>query len=542
MNNWFRDLPIRSKLSLLMLLTITIVLIITRVALLLYEQEEYRDSMIRDMTVICDMAAYNDAPALEFDDANDAATNLHVLAKAARVTGACIYDGTDGSIFASYERSGSGVKFPAKPPPDGAVFTESHLSVSRPVLAPTGRRIGTIHLQADLEGLRERVRLHVVLGVVVLLVSGLLTLVLAAIFQRSITAPIRELAETARGISERKDYTVRAVRRSNDETGRLTDAFNLMLDEIEGGQGALQRANQTLRAQAAQLTESAGVLLAQARRMLDFSSQVAAIASGTAAAVEQASRTVGEVRQTAQVTNQKARLVAENAQRAVQISASGSRSTEETAAGMKRIRHQMDSIGASMAHLSEQTQAIGEIITTVDDIAAQSNLLAVNAAIEAAKAGEQGRGFGVVAQEVRTLAEQSKQATMQVRNILHEITRATGAAVAATEQGGKAVEAGVEQSAQAGASIQVLAASVSESAQSASQIAASSQQQYAGMDQVAAAMESIRHASEQNVLSARQVEAAARELNDVGQKLRELVDRSTAAEPAPRRTEPGLRQ
>src|SRR4030067_173625 len=109
---------------------------------------------------------------------------------------------------------------------------------------------------------------------------------------------------------------------------------------------------------------------------------------------------------------------------------------------MHRIQEQMESIAQSIVRLSEQGQAIGEIIATVNDLAEQSNMLAVNAAIEAAKAGEQGKGFAVVAQEVKSLAEQSKQATAQVRTILGDIQKATSGAVMATEQGSKAGETG----------------------------------------------------------------------------------------------------
>jgi methyl-accepting chemotaxis protein len=177
-----------------------------------------------------------------------------------------------------------------------------------------------------------------------------------------------------------------------------------------------------------------------------------------------------------------------------------------------------------MMRLSEQTQTIGQIIATVEDLAAQSNLLAVNAAIEAAKAGEQGKGFAVVAQEVKSLAEQSRQATERVRTILGDIQKATTAAVMAAEQGGKAVEAGVQQTEVAGESIGLLAGSVAEAAQAATQIAASSQQQLVGMDQVAGAMENIKLASTQNVASARQLETSARNLNELGQRLRQLVE------------------
>ncbi|UUZ73924.1 methyl-accepting chemotaxis protein [Polaromonas sp. P1(28)-8] len=183
----------------------------------------------------------------------------------------------------------------------------------------------------------------------------------------------------------------------------------------------------------------------------------------------------------------------------------------------------MEAIAVSMTRLSEQSQAIGRIMATVEDLAAQSNLLAVNAAIEAARAGEHGKGFGVVAQEVKSLAEQSRQATNQVRTILGDIQKATIAAVLATEQGNKAVEAGSRQSEVAGASIQALAGSVTEAAQAATQIAASSQQQLVGVDQVAGAMESIRQASTQNVAGARQLEVAARNLDELGQRLKQMV-------------------
>jgi methyl-accepting chemotaxis protein len=128
-----------------------------------------------------------------------------------------------------------------------------------------------------------------------------------------------------------------------------------------------------------------------------------------------------------------------------------------------------------------------------------------------------------VAQEVKSLADQSRQATAQVRAILGDIQKATSAAVLATEQGNRAVEAGVKQSAETGESIRLLAESIMEAAQAATQIAASSQQQMVGMDQVALAMENIKQASMQNVAGARQAEIAAHDLNELGQKLNHLI-------------------
>jgi methyl-accepting chemotaxis protein len=275
-----------------------------------------------------------------------------------------------------------------------------------------------------------------------------------------------------------------------------------------------------------QTREVAGHLSGAATEILAAAGQLSTTATETATAMTETTTTVEEVRQTSQVASEKARQVAESAQKTAQISQTGKQSTEATLAGMNRIRQQMEAIADSMLRLSEQSQQIGQIVASVEDLAAQSNLLAVNAAIEAAKAGEQGKGFAVVAQEIRNLAEQSKQATRQVRAILTDIQKATSSAVMATEQGSKAVEAGVKQSAQAGDSIQALAGSVVESAEAATQIATTTRQQLAGMDQVASAMESIKQAGAQNVASAKQMETSARSLNDLGQKLRELTEKA----------------
>ncbi len=283
-----------------------------------------------------------------------------------------------------------------------------------------------------------------------------------------------------------------------------------------------------LRSLTNEISEAVNVLGSASSEIVASTSQLAASATETATAVTQTTTTVEEVKQTAQVSSQKAKSVSDSAQKSANISQAGRKSTAETVESMKRIRQQMESIADGMVHLSEQTQTIGQITATVDDIAAQSNLLAVNAAIEAARAGEQGKGFAVVAQEVKNLAEQSKQATRQVRSILTDIQKATSTAVLATEQGAKAVEAGVKQSAQAGESIQALTSSVTESAQAATQIAASSQQQLIGVDQVASAMESIKQTTAQNVASAKQLETSARGLNELGQKLKELVERYKA--------------
>ena len=368
------------------------------------------------------------------------------------------------------------------------------------------------------------------------------------VITRNIAAPLKEVSEAAQRIAA-GDLSVDLVADGRrDEVGVLTQTFSRMTrslkqmsevaKQIAKGDLTVEPTPQSekdvlgnaflamvgdLRKALREISEGVDVLGASASEILATTKQVTTGAAETATSVTETTTTVEEVKQTAVVSSQKAKRVSESAQNVAQIAQAGRKSVDGTIEEMTRMRRQMDLIAESIVRLSEQSQMIGEIVATVNDLADQSNLLAVNAAIEAAKAGEQGKGFAVVAQEVRSLAEQSKKATVQVRTILGDIQKATNGAVLATEQGAKAVEAGVKQATQSEDSVKALAESVTEASQAATQIAASSQQQLLGMDQVASAMENIKIATTQNIAGAQQSEAAAQNLQDLGQKLKHLV-------------------
>lgn len=319
---------------------------------------------------------------------------------------------------------------------------------------------------------------------------------------------ISGMAAAASGVAA-GDLTVKVVPRSEKDV--LGNALVRMVDD--------------LRSAARAMMEGVNVLASSAGEISASISQFTSTAAETAVSVNETTATMEEVKHTAQVASQKASYTSETAQKAVQVSQAGRKSVEDMVEGMNRIREKMETMAESIVRLSEQGQAIGEIIATVDDLAEQSNLLAVNASIEAAKAGEQGRGFAVVAQEIKSLALQSKQATAQVRAILNDIQKATSAAVIATEQGGKTVEGVVRQSDDAVQSIRTMAGAINETAQALAQIAATAQQQYIGMDQASLAMENITQASSQSVEGARQLESAARDLGELGQRLKRMVER-----------------
>ncbi len=257
--------------------------------------------------------------------------------------------------------------------------------------------------------------------------------------------------------------------------------------------------------------------------ILSATAQMAAGAAEHGSAVAQTTATVNEVQHISRQAAEGTESIAQNARTAKATMARGQKAVGSTIQSMEKVRLQVEEVAEHILNLAEQTQAIGDIIGSVNEVAEQTNLLALNAGIEASRAGEAGRGFTIVATEVRQLAAQSRDATRQVEKILGDIQKATNGLVLATEESSKSVYAAVGITNDTGGAIQELSQVIAEAGQLGSQAAAASHQQYNGMTQIQQAMEDIEEVARQNLASSRQVEQAAFDLNKISQQLRELV-------------------
>jgi methyl-accepting chemotaxis protein len=273
-----------------------------------------------------------------------------------------------------------------------------------------------------------------------------------------------------------------------------------------------------------QIRDASTNLSSATSEILAATTQQASGANEQSAAITQTTTTVDQVKVIAEQLVERGQEVADISQRTVKVSLAGQNTVHETIEGMNRIRERVESIAKNIIALSEQTLQIKEIIATVDDIAAQSNMLALNASVEAAHAGEQGKGFAAVAVEVRNLARQSQQATTQVRAILSQVQKGISDTATTTEGSTKVVEEGMQLAVQTQETIGQLAAVIDESAQMAMQMVAGGRQQASGVEQIAVAMQNINQATAQNLSSTRQTEDAAQNLNTLARSLTETVE------------------
>ncbi|NOQ36380.1 MAG: HAMP domain-containing protein [Methylococcaceae bacterium] len=300
---------------------------------------------------------------------------------------------------------------------------------------------------------------------------------------------------------------------SNEEMAALSFNLNQMIKSLaeitlEINQATLQMSSSIPEVNAALIAQSTG-------------------ATEQVSVVNVASNTLNNIKTTSGETLKKASFLTELANKASLQSERGQQAIHESILGMDAITNKVEAVANSILDLSNKTQQISEITDVVDEIASQSKMLALNASIEAVKAGDAGLGFSVVAEEIRSLAEQSKESTAQVKTILQDIMESTNRAVMVTEDGTKQVSSGVILVQEAGEIIGQLDNVVKQTAQNSHEISEVVIQEAVEIEQIVQAMNDISTVANNAVLAIKQTEEAMKDLTTVSGKLKEQANRYT---------------
>ncbi len=335
------------------------------------------------------------------------------------------------------------------------------------------------------------------------LMAGMVLLIVVltyALLRAMVLKPIHEMAAISKDIAQGEgDLTKRVPVHGTDEIATLGSYFNQFIEKLQGMIGKV-----------AHVTDKV------ASASVELSATAEEISKGTDTLIEEMNATVSQV---AQNSGKAATL----AQETVKTAKDGGSVVSDTISGMQQLSDAVSSSATIIAELGKSSDQIGEIVRVIEDIADQTNLLALNAAIEAARAGEQGRGFAVVADEVRKLAERTTKATKEIGDMIRQIQQDTRGAVESMQQGTVKVTSGVDLVNRTGEALSRIVEMVSESADMIRQIAVASEEQSVATQQIANDIENVAKVTKESASGANESAKASHDLSQLATELQGIV-------------------
>ncbi|TAJ07395.1 MAG: methyl-accepting chemotaxis protein [Nitrospirae bacterium] len=342
---------------------------------------------------------------------------------------------------------------------------------------------------------------------------GMILAILAAMYgllRVVVLKPLHQMTAITHDIAEGEgDLTKRVPVAGKDEINELAGWMNLFIEKLQGMIGKVAHVTDKVAAASVQLS-------ATSEEMAKGADGLTARTAQTAAAVEEMNATVGEVAQ----NSGKAASIA---QEAVETAKSGKDVVQETISGMQQLSDAVSQSATIIATLGKSSDQIGEIVRVIEDIADQTNLLALNAAIEAARAGEQGRGFAVVADEVRKLAERTTKATKEIGDMIRHIQQDTKGAVASMDEGTQKVNSGVDLVNKTGESLATIAERVTQTADMIRLIAVAAEEQSVATQQISGDLENVAKVSKESAGGATESAKASQDLSVLATELQTIV-------------------
>lgn len=329
------------------------------------------------------------------------------------------------------------------------------------------------------------------------------------VLRRSVSRPLAKLIDTAREIAATKNLTKRINFNRKDEIGKVAGSFDELVGSIHSVVGEVTKSSESVAAAGTEIAASAEEMASTLSNQEASSGQVASAITEMAASVSEVANRSLEAAQNAETAGEQAN--------------SGGEIVRQTVAEMIRIRDDVTLAASQVDDLAGRASGISEVLSVISDIADQTNLLALNAAIEAARAGEHGRGFAVVADEVRKLAERTQQATQEVSDSINAIQGGTKSTVEMIQACNERVGKGSSLAENAGSALEQIVAGAKTVQAAISDISAATQQQSTASEEVTRSMDEISSGTRESSIAAQQAAEAASKLSKESERLRAIV-------------------
>jgi methyl-accepting chemotaxis protein len=556
-------------------------------------QNTLRDEAIKKTIIVADGLSVKAVEPVQVEDLNALQLIQGEAIEQPEVAYSFIRDGRGRVLSSSFE--GNAIPGPLqninvlKPGeslrPEPAVITlkDNTLEVIDVASPIAGGTLGTVHVGLNMTLIKSNIRNLLIfimgVGAIALIILSILTLILSAIT----IAPVRDLMRVAEALG-RGDLSKKATVKTADELGQLGDMLNRTIDRL---QGLIQTESERDKMQH-QVMDLLSVVSTAAEGDLTIKAEVTADALGSvgdafnlmitglttlvtnasnvateiqrsagdilrsadgmrmgaeqqASQIRNASEAVNAMSRTTQRMAENAEAATQTSVKATQAAVKGGSAVTETIKGMQRIRATVQSTGKKIKGLGERSLEIGAIIEVINEIATQTNLLALNAAIEAARAGEQGRGFAVVADEVRKLAERAARATKDITGLIKGIQVETSEAVTVMEEGTREVEEGTKLADQAGAALREIELIVKQTATLMTDITRAAADQVQSTSSVVRTMDTISNLTQETTIGVQDTVVTINNLADLTKRLNEAINRfKIGKEHAPAQTETQL--
>lgn len=516
--NLLRSLSLRSKILIGTIFSSCLSVILASLIFVKNDQDRLHEAMLVDAETIAKIVAGNVLGPLTFEDKISATEALNSLNAKNTIIGAVIYDG-QGKPFASYDRSrpsaGRNIQLPQGFPISAIQqlnqYSDDYLETSYPILE-NGITKGSVYLRTDLFHLESAINSIHRVAIFVAIGAALLACLISVLIQKSVVQSIRNILLAMEDIADGAgDLTQRLTVRNDDEIGKLSNTFNQFVEKVHGitcqyGDSTedLTKAAQVL----AQTTEKTSTGVIKQQQEID---QIAI-------AINQVTCTVQEVAQNVS-------MAAKDAEKADWQATQGKNIVGDTMLAIEGLASEIESASEVTGNVQKESDNIGAVLEVIGSITEQTNLLALNAAIEAARAGEQGRGFAVVADEVRTLASRTQSSTQEIREMIERLQSGAKQAVTMMESGRSRASQTVDHAVKAGESLEAITSAVSVIKDMTQQIASASEQQSTVTEEINQRIMNISQVANQTSEESRQIRKGSEDLATLATGLRNIISK-----------------